>query len=244
MTPAFHHQFHVITIYPDFVTAYSRTGVFRAAHDKRLATVAPIDLREFAVDKHGSVDDHPYGGGDGMVLRPEPLAAAVKSVAGAAAATSPYVVSTSPGGKPWTGAEARKLLALQRPITFACGRFAGIDQRFVDRYVDVEYSAGDFVLAGGELFALMMIESMLRYVPGVLGHGESAAQDSFEAAFDGGLEYPLYTRPPTFEGESVPPVLLSGDHAAIAAWRLKMARQRTARSRPDLLSETRKPPQR
>lgn len=221
---------HVLTIHPKIVDAYAQFGVLRAAKDKGLAEVRGIDLRDYAVDKHGSVDDSPYGGGDGMVMRPEPLANALDALG----APKPLVILTSPAGKPWTHAEAARLAALDRPLAFVCGRFAGVDQRFVDLYVDEEYSVGDVVLAGGELPALMMIDSLLRLVPGTLGHADSATNDSFAAGCGGGLEHPLYTRPAEFRGVKVPDVLLSGDHAKIAAWRAKEAERRTRARRPDL----------
>ena len=144
------------------------------------------------------------------------------------------VVLTSPAGKPWTHIEAARFAAAGEDLAFICGRFAGVDQRFIDAYVDEQFSCGDVVLSGGELPALMMIDAILRLIPGVLGHAESAAQDSFAAGFAGGLEHPLYTRPPVFEGRSVPEVLLSGDHVKIARWRDDEARKRTAALRPDL----------
>lgn len=226
-------QFYVITVHPRIVDAYNQFGVFAAADSKGIARVSPLNLRDYAVDRHGSVDDSPYGGGDGMVLRPEPLAAAIDGLG--AQGVKPRVLLTSPAGRPWVHAEAVQLAASEEPIAIVCGRFGGIDQRFIERYVDAEYSVGDVVLAGGELPALMMIESILRLVPGVLGHAESAALDSFGEALDGGLEHPLYTRPPEFQGLKVPAVLMSGDHAAIAAWRRAEALKKTRARRPDLL---------
>jgi tRNA (guanine37-N1)-methyltransferase len=226
---------HLITVHPKIVTAYAAFGVLRAAKDKGIADVLPIDLRDFAVDQHGSVDDKPYGGGDGMVLRVEPLAQAIESLP-----KRPRVLLTTPAGVPWTQrtAEAEVArLAKGEPLAIICGRFAGVDQRFVDLFVaeDGHYSVGDVVLAGGELPALMMAESMLRLMPGVLGHPDSAAQDSFAAGCGGGLEYPLYTRPPDYRGMGVPAVLTSGDHKAISKWRSDEATRRTKMLRPDLL---------
>jgi tRNA (guanine37-N1)-methyltransferase len=234
----------VITVHPAFVDSYGRFGVVRAARERGLAQVDAVALRDYAVDKHGSVDDTPYGGGDGMVMRPEPLRDAVmklgaRAVAESSGADDPLVILTTPAGKPWTHAEAARLAASARPLIFVCGRFAGVDQRFVDRYVHAQYSCGDVVLSGGELPALMMIDSVLRLVPGVLGHADSARLDSFAEGFDGQLEHPLYTRPPEFEGLKVPDVLLSGDHAAIERWRRDEARRRTAELRPDLIDRKR-----
>jgi len=224
-------SFAVITVHPAFITAYAQFGALSAAAAKGVATVQAIDLRDFAVDRHGSVDAPPYGGGDGMVLRPEPLQAALASLP-----QRPLVVLTSPGGRPWTQREAEAMAADSRPVAFICGRFAGVDQRLIEACVDVEFSCGDVVLTGGELPALMMIDSVLRLLPGVLGHAASAVVDSFAAGCQGGLEYPLYTRPAEFCGRKVPPVLLSGDHAKIAAWRHEQALLRTQRLRPDLLA--------
>lgn len=223
-------RFSVITIHPGFITAYGQFGALRAAHAKGLAQIDAVDLRDFAVDRHGSIDAHPYGGGEGMVLRPEPLAAAIDALP-----ERPLTILTSPAGRHWQQRDAEKYALATRPLAFVCGRFAGVDQRFIDTYVDAEYSCGDVILAGGELPALMMIESILRLLPGVLGSEDSAATDSFAAGCQGGLEYPLYTRPPEFRGLKVPEVLLSGDHARVEAWRQEQGQERTRQRRPDLL---------
>ncbi len=223
-------RFYFLTVHPDFIGAYSGFGAFKAATVKGIAETKAVALRDFAVDRHGSVDDHPYGGGDGMVLRPEPLAEALKSLP-----VKPRVILTSPVGRVWTQHDAEHHATDPQPLAFVCGRFAGVDQRFIDRYVDAEYSCGDVILTGGELPALMMVDSILRLIPGVLGNPESPRCDSFADSLDGGLEYALYTRPPIFEGEAVPPVLMSGDHSAIAKWRAEDAAKRTARLRPDLV---------
>lgn len=225
-------RYTLISVHPDFVHAYRRFGVLRAAEDKGLAQVDALHLRDFAVDRHGSVDDRPYGGGDGMVMRPEPLAAALAAAQGHG--ERPVVLLTSPQGQRWDQAAAELYARSERPLVIVCGRFGGLDQRFIDRYVDAEWSLGDYVLAGGELPALAMVESILRLVPGVLGDNESAARDSFGAGFDGALEHPLYTRPPVWEGLAVPEVLLSGDHRKIEAWKREQSAHVTARKRPDL----------
>ena len=223
-------NYYVITIHPELIGSYSSFGAVRAAAEQDIAKVEPIALRDFAVDRHGSVDDRPYGGGDSMVLRPEPLANAVNSLP-----QRPIVVLTSPAGKQWSQRDADFYAQETRPIAFICGRFAGVDQRFIDTYVDVEYSCGDVILTGGELPALMMIDSIVRLLPGTLGNPESASLDSFTVNYQGGLEHSLYTRPAIFEGHGVPSVLMSGDHKAIAEWRSQDARERTRRRRPDLL---------
>lgn len=224
-------HYHLVTIHPTIVDAYSQFGVFKAAQEKSLAQISAVDLRDYAVDRHGSVDAAPYGGGDGMVMRAEPLAAAIDALP-----IKPLVFLTSPAGRPWVQNEAIRFAAQDRPIAIVCGRFAGVDQRFIDLYVDEQFSMGDVVLAGGELPALAMIESMLRLVPGVLGHSDSAAKDSFMPEFAYGLEHPLYTRPQEFRGLGVPEVLRSGDHTAIAAWRRDEAIRRTQELRPDLVT--------
>jgi tRNA (guanine37-N1)-methyltransferase len=220
----------VITVHPQVVEAYARCGILRAAEAGGIAHVRAIDLRAFAVDKHATVDDRPYGGGDGMVLRPEPLAAAIEALP-----AKPRVLLATPSGKPWSQAEAARWADAEEPLAFVCGRFAGVDQRFIDQCVDAEYSLGDFIVSGGELPSLMMIDAILRLVPGVLGHPDSARLDSFGADLGFGLEHPLYTRPPEWRGDAVPEVLMSGDHKRIAAWRDAQARERTAKHRPDLL---------
>ena len=232
-------RFSIITIHPQFVASYFKFGVIRAAHDKNLATIEAVNLRDFAVDKHGTIDDHPYGGTDSMVFRPEPLADAVRSLQknNVNNQQKPYVLLTSPSGKIWNQDDAQRLSKLDRSIAIVCGRFGGIDERFVRRYVDEEFSIGDFILTGGELPALMMVDSILRLIPGVLGNSNSPIFDSFSQGLGGLVEHPLYTRPPVFEGEEVPPVLLSGDHKKIEEWRQKEGLEKTKKTRPDLLEK-------
>ncbi len=222
-------SFHIATIHPEFIEAYKKFGVFQAAEKKSLASIEAINLRQFAYDKHGSVDDRPYVGGDGMVLSCEPLAQAVKTVPNA------YVICPSPSGKKWCQKDSERLAQLERPLVFVAGRFSGIDQRFCDHYVDEEFSLGDYVISGGELAALTMADSILRNIPGVLGNTLSSHYDSFAKGLQGSLEYPVYTRPPVFEGKEVPKVLLSGDHEKIETWRKEKSLEKTKRLRPDLL---------
>jgi len=226
--------FNIATIHPQFVEAYFRFGVFRSALQSKSVSCKAIDIRDYAVDKHASIDDTPYGGGDGMVMRPEPLAAVVNSFS----EMNPIVIMTSPGAPAWTQTVAQSYVNYQRPLLFICGRFAGVDQRFIDRYVDHEYSLGDVVVSGGELPVLMMIDSILRLLPGVLGDDSSAHYDSFAPGCKGGLEHPLYTKPREFEAIPVPDVLLSGDHKAINLWREEEAKRKTKLWRPDLLIDT------
>jgi tRNA (guanine37-N1)-methyltransferase len=229
-------SFHFITVHPKIIEAYRQIGVLKAAETAGLAEVKAIDLRDFAADKHGSVDAAPYGGGDGMVMRPDCLANALAGIRKTfRVSTKGKVVFTSPSGKPWTQTDAEKFATLAEPVVFICGRFAGVDQRFIDSEVDADYSVGDVVLAGGELPTLMMAESILRLVPGVLGHERSAADDSFGEGLDGLLEYPSYTRPPEWNGLKVPDVLMSGNHEAISRWRREESLKKTKKLRPDLL---------
>lgn len=222
----------VITIHPQLIESIASFGTFKRARGLGLTEIQAVDLRDYAVDRHGSVDDRPYGGGEGMVLRPEPLAAAVKALR----ATDPQakVIYLSPGGDYWHQRHAEVHLGEGLSLIFVCGRFAGVDQRFIDLYVDYQYSVGDMILAGGELPAMIMIESMIRLIPGALGHEESAVLESFSESFDYGLEHPLYTRPPVFENQEVPPVLMGGNHGEIAKWRRQSSQERTLKSYKDL----------
>jgi len=164
------------------------------------------------------------------VLRPEPLAAAVSAIP-----NEPYVILTSPRGKVWEQADTHRLLKIDRPLVFICGRFGGVDERFVSNYVDEEISVGNVILSGGELPALLIVDSLLRFLPGALGHEESAEKDSFCKSLEGRLEYPLYSKPAAFEDKEVPAVLLSGNHKAIEDWRKEESERITRQFRPDLL---------
>ena len=225
-----------VTVHSKFIECYRTLGVLRAAEANGRAAFVVQDLRDFAADKHGSIDASPYGGGDGMVMRADCLAKATDHVTtGWQPAQKPRVVLTSPGGKLWTQHTARAWASEQRDTIFICGRFGGVDQRFVDSYVTDEVSVGDIVLAGGELPVLMMIESALRFVPGVLGNEASAEYDSFGNGMKGLLEHPLYTRPPEWNGMTVPAVLQGGNHDEIERWRKNESLVKTKRLRPDLI---------
>ncbi len=187
------------------------------------------NIRGYAEDKHAMTDDRPYGGGEGMVMKPEPLAAAVRDVRESAARPG-RVILLSPQGRPYNQKKAEEL-AQQEQLILVCGRYEGVDERFCSRYVDEEVSIGDYILTGGELAALVLVDSITRLVPGVLGCADSAEQDTFSR---GGLKHPQYTRPRIFEGSEVPEVLLSGDHGAIAEWRLIAGVRQTLKKRPDL----------
>ncbi len=222
----------VLSLFPDLFGAFLDTSFVGQAREKGLARVEVHDLRDWATDRHRSVDDSPYGGGPGMVMTPEPLVPAIESLAGPKqAGRESLVVALSPQGRPLDQAGMEALLARER-LLLVCGRYEGIDQRVLDLAVDEELSVGDYVLSGGEIPAMVVIEGLVRLVPGVLGNPESAQIDSFGGDL---LEGPQYTRPPDYRGHAVPEVLRSGDHAAIARWRREAALQRTRERRPDLL---------
>src|SRR6478609_4901105 len=224
----------VVTIFPDYL-APLELSLAGKARDKGLIDVRVHDLRQWATDKHRTVDDTPYGGGAGMVMKPEPWGEAFDALLGQGDVDGATVVFTTPSGQPFTQALARELAGKER-IVFACGRYEGIDQRVLDdaaTRADVrEISLGDYVLNGGEVAALAITEAVVRLVPGFMGNAESLVEESHE---DGLLEYPVYTKPAAWRGREVPPVLLGGDHGAIARWRQEQRLARTAQRRPDLL---------
>jgi tRNA (guanine37-N1)-methyltransferase len=218
-------RFEVVTLFPDLFAPVLASGVLGRAVERGVISVALHDLREHGIGRHRSVDDTPYGGGAGMILRPEPLAAAIKPLREAGVP----VVLLDPVGERLNDALARELSAEPR-LALVCGRYEGFDER-VRTLVDREVSIGDYVLTGGELAALVVIDAVSRFVPGVIDP-DSAAGDSFAAGL---LEHPQFTRPEEFEGERVPSVLLSGHHAEVERWRRSEALRRTVERRPDLL---------
>jgi tRNA (guanine37-N1)-methyltransferase len=226
-------RFDVVSIFPDFFAGPFDHGIVRRAREAGLVEIDVHDLRSWTHDRHHVVDDRPFGGGAGMVLKPEPLVAAVESLR----QTPPgggRVVLTSPQGKLFDQSEARRLASLARVILL-CGRYEGVDERVVESVVDEELSIGDVVLSGGELAACVVVDAVVRLLPGALGCDRSAAEDSFEGP-SGLLDYPHYTRPAEFRGMRVPEVLLGGNHAEIARWRRRKSLERTLRRRPDLLA--------
>jgi tRNA (guanine37-N1)-methyltransferase len=229
----------IITIFPDYFREAFDYGIIRRARAANLVSVQAHDLRSWTSDKHHMVDDRPFGGGDGMVLKPEPIFAAVESLAGARRrediATGKRVVLLSPQGQPLTQSIAADF-ARSAQLVLICGRYEGVDERVVDALVTDEVSIGDYVLSGGEPAALVVVDATVRLIPGALGSETSATTESFS---DGLLDYPHYTRPPEFEGMSVPEVLLKGHHAEIARWRCEAAQEKTRRNRPDLLRKER-----
>jgi tRNA (guanine37-N1)-methyltransferase len=230
-------RFDVITLFPDMFDAITRYGVTRRAAEQGSFVLQTWNPREFTKDNHRSVDDRPYGGGPGMLMLADPLAQAIiaakQSQAQAGMAKS-CVVHLSPQGRPLTHAVVKELLARDEGLILLASRYEGVDERLIRRYVDEEISIGDYVLSGGELAAMVLIDSLVRQLPGVLGDADSAQQDSF---VQGLLDCPHYTRPEVYEGEGIPEVLLSGHHAEIEKWRLKQALGRTWQRRPDLLAQ-------
>ena len=221
----------IVTIHPEFVRHYLPFGPLASALKQGLLEVDIINLRDFAVDHHGTVDGKSYGGDDGMVLRPEPLKAAIESTSKA------HVVLTSPQGSRWSQRKAETLKKDHEHLLFICGRFSGVDERVRELYVDEEISCGDFVLSGGELPALIYTDTLARLIPGALGNEKSAENDSFSESYEGLLEQPLYTKPRVFEGKEVPPVLLSGDHKKIDSWREEQRKKQTQKKRKDIFKK-------
>jgi tRNA (guanine37-N1)-methyltransferase len=218
----------VFTIFPEAIAAYCATSILGRAQESGALAVRVHDLRDGADDARRTVDDSPFGGGAGMVLMPEPVFRAVEAVDDLPRPL--YLLA--PGGRRFDQAVAEELAALPGGFSLLCGRYEGVDQRVSDHLVDGELSVGDYVLAGGELAALVVVEAVARLLPEVLGNEDSAVHESFS---DGLLEYPQYTRPAEFRGWEVPAVLRSGDHGGVAAWRRAEALCRTAARRPDLL---------
>jgi len=223
----------IVTIFPEFFSVLD-VSLLGKARQGKILDLHVHDLRNWTTDRHRTVDDTPYGGGAGMVMKPEPWAQALDALF-RADGSSTLVVPT-PAGTPFTQPIARSLAATSEHLVFACGRYEGIDARVFEwaasRATVVELSLGDYVLNGGEVAAMAMIEAVGRLVPGVVGNPESLVEESHE---DGLLEYPSYTKPAEWRGHEVPPVLLSGNHGAIAAWRREQQLERTRRVRPDLL---------
>jgi tRNA (guanine37-N1)-methyltransferase len=225
-------RIEVFTLFPDAIASYCTASILGRAQESGALEIGVHDLRDGARDARRTVDDSPFGGGPGMVLMPEPVFRAVEAVEAAGTLPRPLLL-LAPGGRPFTQAVAEELAGLPGGFSLLCGRYEGVDQRVSDHLVDDELSVGDYVLAGGELGALVVIETVARLLPKVLGNEDSALDESFSAGL---IEYPQYTRPAEFRGWDVPDVLRAGDHAAVAAWRRTQALLRTAARRPDLLA--------
>ncbi len=219
-------RFDVLTLFPDFILAMQGYGILGKAIETGLIELNAVDIRDFSQDKHRKVDDTIYGGGPGMLMTPQPLYDAIQSV------TSPKskLVFLSPQGRV-LNQDLVEELSSEEHLILLCGHYEGIDQRIIDQCVDLEISIGDYVLTGGEIPAMVLIDGISRFVDGVLGNEESATEDSH---YNGLLKYPVYTRPREFQGSEVPQILLSGDHAKIAAWRRQMSEEVTKKKRPDL----------
>jgi tRNA (guanine37-N1)-methyltransferase len=226
----------IITIFPEFFRATFEYGIVRRARAAGLVETAAHDLRKWTSDKHHIVDDRPFGGGEGMVLKPEPIFAAVQELTGCGSREeySPQtrVVLLSPQGKVFRQEVAQDLSQNASQIVLICGRYEGIDERVVDALATDEISIGDYVLSGGEPAAIVVIDAVVRLLPGALGNENSTTNESFS---EGQLDHPQYTRPTEFSGLTVPDVLLTGNHAEIARWRRDAALRKTQRNRPDLL---------
>lgn len=225
-------QFSIVSLFPEVVATIAEFGVVGRAKQRELISLAAENPRDYTTDAHRTVDDRPYGGGPGMVMKYEPVAEAIAAARATLPQGSP-VVYLSPQGKVFDQATAKRYAALPG-IVFLAGRYEGVDERLIESQVDEEVSLGDFVLSGGEIAAMAMIDAVVRLLPGVLGDDESAEQDSF---MNGLLDHPHYTRPEVVADRSVPDVLLSGDHKAIARWREKEALGRTYERRPDLIEK-------
>lgn len=225
-------RIEVVTLFPEFVAEAVRVGVLGRAIERGHVSVNASTPREYAVDVHRTVDDRPYGGGPGMVLKVEPARTAIRA-AKARLPEGSRAIYLAADGVPLTHARARELAQLPGMMLLA-GRYEGVDERLIEMEIDESVSIGDYVLSGGELPALVLIDAVVRLLPGVLGDEESAQQDSFVAGL---LDWPHYTRPEVYEGRAVPDVLASGNHAAIRRWRMKQALGRTWSRRPDLLAK-------
>ncbi|GIP56575.1 tRNA (guanosine(37)-N1)-methyltransferase TrmD [Paenibacillus sp. FSL W8-0186] len=223
----------VLTLFPEMFTGVFGTSILGKAQDKGIVSLNPVNFRDYAGNKHGTVDDTPYGGGGGMVLKPDPIFRAVEDLLSGkpANAPAPRIILMCPQGESFTQRKAEEL-AEEEHLIFICGHYEGYDERIREHLVTDELSVGDYVLTGGELPAMVVVDSVVRLLPGVLGNETSAVTDSFSTGL---LEYPHYTRPVEFRGWKVPDILLSGHHANVADWRRKEALRRTWLRRPDLL---------
>ncbi|MBN1881297.1 MAG: tRNA (guanosine(37)-N1)-methyltransferase TrmD [Deltaproteobacteria bacterium] len=221
----------IITLFPDFFVSPLKTGVLKRAIDAGIVYIHVVDIRRFTVTKHRIADDYPFGGGAGMVMKPEPIMRAIRHLG--KGGLRPRTVLLTPQGRTFDQKTALRLSKYYR-LAFLCGRYEGVDERVVARYVDEEISIGDYILSGGETAALVVIEALARLLPGVVGNTESVDTDTFSGSF---LKYPQYTRPQEYLGMPVPEVLLSGNHKSIDEWRKRRAAERTIERRPDLLDD-------
>lgn len=223
-------KIHVLSLFPDMFTGVFGSSILKKAQEKEAVSLAVTDIREYSTNKHKQVDDYPYGGGAGMVLKPEPMFDAVEAIT---QGRNPRIILMCPQGERFTQKKAEEL-AQEEELVFLCGHYEGYDERIRTHLVTDEISIGDFVLTGGELPAMTVIDAVVRLLPGVLGQEDSHIHDSFSTGL---LEHPHYTRPADFRGLKVPDVLLSGNHANIDKWREQQSLKRTFERRPDLLEE-------
>lgn len=221
---------HVLSLFPEMFTGVFGSSILKKAQEKELVNLEVIDIRDFSENKHKQVDDYPYGGGAGMVLKPEPMFKAVETIT---EGRKPRIILMCPQGERFTQEKAEEL-AKEEELVFLCGHYEGYDERIREHLVTDEISIGDFVLTGGELPAMVIIDAVVRLLPGVLGQEASHIHDSFSTGL---LEHPHYTRPQEFRGMKVPDVLLSGNHAKIEEWREQQSLKRTFERRPDLLEK-------
>lgn len=229
-------NFHILTLFPEMVMQGLHTSILGRAAARGDISIEAVNIRDFTTNKHGRVDDYTYGGGAGMLMQAQPVYDAYQSVIDRIDQNKPRrVIYVTPQGQPFHQATA-KALSEEEELIFLCGHYEGIDERVLEEIVTDEISLGDYVLTGGELAAMVMVDAIARLVPGVLHNGESAETESFG---DGLLEYPQYSRPEIWHGKRVPEILLSGDHAKVDAWRMEQALARTKERRPDLYEKYR-----
>jgi len=226
-------RFDIITVFPELFTGVLECGILRRARQSGLVDIRIVNLRDFAKDRHRSVDDRPYGGGEGMVFMPAPLFEAIEYCRGEDNDWNGQVVLLTPQGKTWSQDFAVEFSTIPH-LLLICGRYEGVDQRVIDCLVDREISIGDFILTGGEIPAMVVLDSIVRLIPGALGCRDSAINESFSTGL---LDYPQYTRPAEYRGHAVPEVLLSGDHARIEQWRQEQALEKTRQARPELINK-------
>lgn len=222
-------RFHILTLFPDMVMSGLNTSILARAMDRGLISVEAVNIRDYTRDRHGRVDDYTYGGGAGMLMQAQPVYDCIEAVQKRLPVRG-HVVFMSPQGRVFSQKIAEEL-SRKEDLILLCGHYEGVDERVLEESVDESISIGDYVLTGGELPAMIVVDAVSRLVPGVLGNGESAETDSFQ---DGLLEYPQYSRPEEWHGRKVPEILLSGDHARVDAWRLEQSLERTKERRPDL----------
>lgn len=225
-------RFDVLTLFPEMIDYVTNASIIGRAKEQGLIIINPVNIRDYSNDRHKKVDDYPYGGGSGMIMTPQPIYDAYLSVV-KDLETKPRLIYMSPQGQVLTQEKVKELSKLEH-IIILCGHYEGVDERVIEEIVDEEISIGDYVVTGGELPALVLIDAVSRLIPGVLSSEESFQEESH---YNGLLEYPQYTRPYEFKGRTVPDILLSGHHARISEWRMQTALERTAKKRPDLLEK-------